>query len=279
VKRTLVAVALAVIFMLALASPAFAIVFTTTYEMEGTINFKKQAGHVCNTGAEFKQTIAGSGKMDKVMDIAMVPGKLTVSDVNNWVAGATPLTVTSVWELCTPAKYTYEDVPVSVSAMYGDWNVPAVWHEDAQDIDVVVEGMVGTTVANLAERFGWEALTNQIWAVQVQADPGFSGNLSQTGEAAYGPYATANPDDDQWTWDGNDVELGDDFVGDYFTMEQHARTSQGTLRRYIDVSSPWSHAYLHEDMSVVGKSDVKEAFSMKNLASGQDVVRDWWRLF
>jgi len=109
VKRTFVAVALAVIFVLALAAPALAsMTHTATYEMEGVINFKKQAGHACNTGGVLKQTIAGSGKMDKVMDIAMVPGKLTVADQNDWVAGATPLTVTSVWELCTPPKYTYD---------------------------------------------------------------------------------------------------------------------------------------------------------------------------
>jgi hypothetical protein len=309
VKRTLVAVALAVFFVLALAAPAFAFTLSSTYEMEGVINYKLQAGHACNTGGVLKQTIAGSGKMDKVMDIAMVPGKLTVSDANNWVAGATPLTVTSVWELCTPPKYTYDGTgpvgqlvgatdlagksltaPVAIGSLYGTNDVPAYWDQSDKK-------MQGVTVAALAKRYGWDALTGQIWAVQVAADPGFSGNLSQKGEAAYGPYwykagatwetswnAAPSSYTDTWRWETNKdgisgAAVGKDFIGDYFTMEQHARTSQGTLRRYIDKSSPWSHAYLHEDMSVVGKSDIKEAFKMDNLPAGKDVPKDWWRLF
>jgi hypothetical protein len=34
----------------------------------------------------------------------------------------------------------------------------------------------------------FDAVSKQIWAVQVSADPGFSGNLHQQFEAAYGPY-------------------------------------------------------------------------------------------
>jgi len=107
VKRTLVAVALVVVFVMALAAPTFAqtITHTATYEMDGAINFKKQMGHLCNTGAEVKQTIMGSGQMDKVQTVSLVRGKITMEDANDYVAGATPLTVTTVWELCTPPKY------------------------------------------------------------------------------------------------------------------------------------------------------------------------------
>jgi len=304
VKRTYVAVALAVIFVLALAAPALAsVTHTATYEMNGVINFKKQAGHLCNTGGELKQTIAGSGTMSKVMDVAMVPGKLTVNDTNDWVAGATPLTVTSVWELCTPPKYTYDAtyygntyaVPVSSAAMYNVHNVPAVAR-----INVARNGMVidGRTVADLAEAGGWEALTGQIWAVQVQANSGFSGDLHQKGEAAYGPYwgtagnegfpfafdAGWGDNEDAWRWETDEDlvlgrAVGADYVGNFFNMQQMARTSQGTLKRYIDVSSPWSHAYLMQDMSIVGKSEVSEFFTMPNQAAGADIVKDWWNLF
>jgi hypothetical protein len=172
----------------------------------------------------------------------------------------------------------------------GDAAMPAYWDQTDGEFK-------GITVRHLAKMFGWDALTDQIWAVQVQADPGFSGNLSQKGEAAYGPYwdlQDATYASDWYKGDTNYSDtfrreadkdglmgfvVGKDYVGDYFTMEQHARTSQGTLRRYIDESSPWSHAYLHEDMSVVGKSDVKEAFTMNNLPAGKDVPKDWWRLF
>jgi len=307
VKRTLVAVTLAVVFVLVLAAPAFAMFHSATYEMNGVINFKKQAGHYCNTGAEFKQTIVGSGTMSKAQTVLMTPGKINMDDTNDWVAGATPLTVTSVWKLCTPPKYTWRtellleggiigpyDIPVSVLSIYGQYNMPAYAHFFGND-HLLRNGVWGVTHEMLAERFGWDAVSEQFWAVQVQADPGFSGNLHQKGEAAYGKYWGSNvqnpfdSDDgwannkDRWRWEWNEGVLergiGADYVGDYFNMDQMARTSQGTVKRYIDISSPWSGAYLMEDMSVVGKSEIKEAFKMPNVPAGKDVPKDWWRLF
>jgi Holliday junction resolvasome RuvABC endonuclease subunit len=317
VKRTFVAVVLAVVFVLALAAPALAqVVFhTATYEMEGVIDFKKQAGHYCNTGAEFKQTISGSGKMDKVQTVTMVKGKITMDDKNDWVAGATPLTVTSVWKLCTPPKYTYYDadpdifhggdgtwgfdIPVSIASIYHPtYNMPAYWSPLSFD-DPHAKAQLGYTHEQLAAVFGWDAVSEQYWAVQVQADPGFSGNIHQKGEAAYGPFWGADgvqafddswreggvfKSNNKWRWaldrDGYIFpQTGKNYVGDYFNMEQMARTSQGTLKRYIDISSPWSGGYLHEDMSVVGKSMVAEAFKLVNLPAGADIPGDWWRLF
>lgn len=307
-KRSL-AVILAVVFVLAIAAPAFAMYHTATYEMEGVINFKKQAGHYCNTGAEVKQIISGSGKMDKVQTVTQVKGRVTMDDKNDWVAGATPLTVTTVWKLCTPPKYTYTDTltftdgvitkdmevtaPVTSMSIYGWNNMPAEYRFSNSTLPYA---LLGWTHEMLAEFYGWDAVSEQYWAVQVQADPGFSGNLHQNGEAAYGKYwgwnqhGRAFVEDDSWTnnkdrwrWEQNDGvwsrEVGADYVGDYFNMDQMARTSQGTLRRYIDISSPWSHAFLHEDMSVVGKSQISEAFRMPNLPAGKDVPKDWWRLF
>ena len=314
-KRTFVAVALAVVFVLALAAPAMAqaIFHTATYEMDGVIDFKKQAGHFCNTGAEVKQTIMGSGVMDKVQTITQVKGKITMDDTNDWVAGATPLTVTTVWKLCTPPKYTYYDgddpapldgtdgtygydVPVGISSIYQygeeDFDMPASY-------DSRISEQVGLTHAMLADYYGWDAISDQYWAVQVQADPGFSGNIHQKGEAAYGPFWTngapfayddgwkedGSNKNDSWRWqynkDGNVVSpaVGANYVGDYFNMEQMARTSQGTLKRHIDISSPWGHGYLYEDMSVVGKSQITEAFKLGNLPAGKDVPKDWWLLF
>jgi len=329
VKRTLVALALVVVFVLALATPAFAMYHTASYKFEGTINFKTHAGHACNTGAEFKQLIEGAGTMDKTMSVLMKPGIITINDVNDWVAGATPLTVTSVWELCTPPKYTYDGVdvlgqdmtaPVAIGAMYPNMvDYPGSFvprpvefggGDLAEDPSMIA---LGATVYQLADFMGWDPLTSQIWAVQVKADPGFSGNLHQKGEAAYGPFLggeygyeadwdlpygpltwqfgdlegtldTLKSYSDHWRWEENKdgylrATPGADYVGDYFTMEQMARTSQGTLRRYIDVSSPWSHAYLHEDMSVVGTSKISDAFEMKNIAAGADILKDWWLLF
>ncbi len=46
------------------------------------------------------------------------------------------------------------------------------------------------------------------------------------------------------------------------TFEQQAGTSQGTVKRYADISSPWSGAYLYENMRVVGSAEINETFTM-----------------
>jgi len=146
----------------------------------------------------------------------------------------------------------------------------------------------------------WEVdeLTDQIWAVQVEADPGYSGGLSQDFEAAYGSYGGIIDDpegdvpgavdgfdgDDFWYFQPDEdgvlgVTKGDDYVGNYFEIDQMARTSQGTTQRYIDISSPWSGAYLHEDMTVTGMAEIEEDFEMGNLEPGEEAVPDWWDLF
>jgi len=290
VKRSIVAIMLAVVFVMALAAPAFAQTMnhSATYEMDGTIDFRKQAGHKCNTGAEYKQTIVGDGEMAKEQSVAMSRGLLTVEDANDYVAGETGLTVTSVIELCAPPKYTYEDddgneAVVHPAAMYGDEDQPYIFGPDGfQDANY-----------DMADTYSdWNAVSDQIWAVQVAADPGFSGNLHQDFTAAYGPYDSSgymwdgeedfdNPADERWAWanDDWDIVVDDDYVGNYFDIEQHARTSMGEVKRFIDISSPFSHAYLMEDMSVVGKSDIEEAFNMTNIGPGADMPGLWWDLF
>ncbi len=47
-------------------------------------------------------------------------------------------------------------------------------------------------------------------------------------------------------------------------MEQTIGTSQGTVRRYTDISSPYSGAYLFLDITVEGSSEITESFSMGN---------------
>jgi hypothetical protein len=195
-KRTFVAVALAVVFVLALAAPAFAqdMSHSATYNLDGDISLEKQVGHLCNTGAEMKQTIYGQGKMEKVMDVYMEQGLVTVADTNDWVTAPDAvrnLTVTSVIELCAPPKYTYDDDEftgvVHPWAMYCE-DVPLTWYGwDAGD-DFFLGDPWGNT-ANIDDS-QWDAVSKQIWAVQVEAAAGFSGNLHQNFEAAYGPYSS-----------------------------------------------------------------------------------------
>ena len=344
-KKTL-AVTVAVVFVLAFAAPVFAqsMDHNATYKMDGTIDLEKQVGHLCNTGAEMKQTIHGEGEMDKVMDTSQVQGVLTVSDEQDWITAEDAvrnLTVTSVIELCAPPKHeataeefvygedagwqqlASEDYVPSPHELYEtgaqdtglrEWALAA--HPDAEDqAEILAMSDEELRAAFAGHDFGegdlediearyttteYEALTNQIWAAQVEAEPGFSGNLHQDFEAAYGPYegwledgpaygAMESTEDHVIHRDAFGFRVdpngyvtavsGDDYVGNYFNIDQLARTSQGTVRRYIDISSPWSHAYLYEDMEVVGMAEIEEGFVMDNLAPGEEAVPEWWDLF
>ena len=401
-QKNVFVVALVVVFVMALSVPVLAMTHTATYEMEGIIAYQKQTGHLCNTGAEYKQTITGSGEMSKVQNVAMVPGKITVDDTNDYVAGETSLTVTSVIELCAPPKYELDGVPLdelldrpydgpdpyneglqeltwrefiaiwlriidppngplndngmdqveidmdivnrfidhiedeieyikseiarleeegaseseidaekewlevyeellsAINALLASAGDKAVVHPSAmyRDLDQPhtyygADGWGGTESYKDADSYNnWEAVSDQIWAVQVAADPGFSGNLHQDFIAAYGPYEGRAydqldadddyaPDDDYWAWENSDWDIivGSDYVGNYFNIDQTARTSMGTVQRYIDISSPFSHGYLMEDMSVVGESEITEAFEMTNISPGADVPGLWYDLF
>jgi len=345
--KKIIAVSFAVLIILAFAVPVFAQSMThnVTYRMSGKIDLEKQVGHLCNTGGQMKQTIKGEGEMTKVMNTSQVKGKLTVSDEQDWVTAEDAtrnLTVTSVIELCAPAKSEV----TSTDRAYGSegWGShstesilsPQQWYDVAQlnqrgDVwerngsfygsrDAMLADSQGISVARLRaqnspeqldqiyrelaengyRRHKVEPLTDQVWAVQVSPDPGFSGTLTQDFEAAYGPYEGVltdgpgadflGPETDHTIHrDGfgfrtdNDgyrvIVTGDDYVGNYFNIDQFARTSQGTTRRYIDISSPWSHAYLYEDMEVVGMAEIEESFAMDNLAPGAEAIADWWDLF
>jgi hypothetical protein len=248
--KPIVALLLALAFIMAPAA-AFAeeddishIGHTVAYDMDGTINYLRQAGHFCNSGAEMQQTISGTGAMTKNSGIILQAGYIKVDDDNDWVTAAdalSNLTVTTAIRLCAPAKHVYgdEEVPIDESDYY-----------DALD-------GAGLDAA------GFEALTDQIWAVQVMAEPGYAASLSTDFQAAYGKYEDRGV-------------IG--YPGEFFRVNQTARTEQGTLRRYIDISSMRSHGYLHEDLSVTGKSYVRERFNLNNRGAKKE-SRSWYDLF
>jgi hypothetical protein len=313
VKKTFVAVALAVIFVLAIAAPAFAIVHIATYDMDGDIYMDKQVGHFCNTGAEQLQTIRGTGKMTKSMTVMISAGKVDVDDKNDFVTApdaVSNLVVTSVITLCTPPKFTYtgpgwfdaeENYEFSVhpSAIYD----PGYGASTPRSFFLPsLFGFTGYGWDEVADWYGWDAVSEQIWAARVEANPGFSGNLHQDWEAAYGGFWGGTPDtfglydfEDPWTsfgglfnqagkwrWETDEdgilgAGLGKKFVGDYFKMTQMARTSDGDVKRYIDISSPWTGAYLYEDFEVAGFAEIMDSFTMINLPAGEDMPGDWWK--
>ncbi len=132
-----------------------------------------------------------------------------------------------------------------------------------------------------------EPLTEQVWAVQIEAESGESGNVSQGFEATSGSYDAdvkegnseeVKEDSFRVNVDGDgeaEVVKGDQYVGESFEMDQKAGTSGGTTKRHIDISSPHSGAYLHEDMKVEGEAEIKESFSMENIKPGSKVDTDW----
>lgn len=416
-RKTLIAMFLSLLLILNLALPAFAVplivprfgedeIFrapatgslshSAGYQLEGMIDFRKQAGHYCNTGAEMLQTIKGDGLISKEMTVLMVGGKINLDDSNDFVAAADSmqgLEVTSVIRLCAPPKsiFTekgafYSSLVAFFNQLFYNYNIPGVDQDDEQNARIIAKllqefpqyqegqavpplwhyldqlppgsfdqamldlmailglsflGNFGgaelqTELEELLKDYfdldsvqGDEALqlilsrisslqeidplTDQIWAVSVAADPGHTGSLNQQFSAASGPwggvysplgdllsgnssdvpqeeidqlniYFFGDGQDDTFWFDFTEypdytVERGPDFVGSYFTIDQYAYTDQGTMKRYIDISSSWNHGYLSEDMTVTGQSSVEETFSMLNLEAGVDMPANWWVLF
>lgn len=252
-----VVVFLLTIFMLLGVAPSASgyLGHSIDYNMDGTVEMQKQAGHEYETGARMRQVISGQGEISKQAIMEMEEGYLQVEDNQDWVTAEgnlRNLTVTTSIRLFTPAKYVYGTEEA------------VVWWEDVYEAlsPVYYEGDGDPDFRASRRLHRWDALTSQTWAVQVSANPGGSGQLSSEFEAVYGPGA---------------VEAGaDTFLGDYFEIKQSAGVSDGTLRRYIDISSSRRHAYLFEDMRVDGTAKVNEAFSLVNITGAG---LNWYDLF
>jgi len=185
----------------------------------------------------------------------------------------------------TPEEYTAEHYASDMArALDADYEQLQEWSRTA----VLGEGWP----AGSYREYEYDWLTDQIWAVEVEANPGMSGNVHQEFEAAYGDtYAGMVEDkddlrDDQWGFEedtdvhaGYSAIRGVDYVGNYFHIDQMARTSDGELRRFIDISEPFEGTYLMEDFEVVGEVEVEEAFTMDNVAPGEEIEVVWYDLF
>ena len=147
----------------------------------------------------------------------------------------------------------------------------------------------------------WEGITyyrteltphsEQVWFAGVALEPGAKGVLMKRIDSAYGTTAYVfNENDELWPsgrgyrgpdhgfgfvrdGDGYRVERGRDYPGSYVDIEQVADASKGTVTRYIDVSSPFSGAYLREDMTVSGSGKVDEILRSVNIRAG--AFLDW----
>jgi hypothetical protein len=151
----------------------------------------------------------------------------------------------------------------------------------------------------------FSALSDQVWAVSLETEPGGQGRFNQEIEAAYGSYtgltAGGSAADSEYseasngwwfvdrqnrplggllvTVDGRAVNSGGDFVGDYFSLDQYAYNTGGLTRRYISISSPWSQGFIKEDVQVVGSLVVRDTFMMDNREQGWDLQHGWRELF
>jgi|GEM_PF-1895090 len=172
----------------------------------------------------------------------------------------------------------------------------------AEETNFSYQELVGLSQSEMLERAAGkidsfyftevEELTDQTWAAQVEAEPGEKGRLDQSFEAAYGDTYAGQVEekddlaDDEWGFTedknvaaGHAPVRGEDYVGNYFHIDQFASTSEGTVKRYIDISSPFTGSYLHEDFEVVGEAQVEESFSMENITPGEDADILWHDLF
>ncbi len=158
-------------------------------------------------------------------------------------------------------------------------------------IDAVIDITATESDTESKTEFNLEEVSDQVWAVQVEADPGEDGQLSQEFEAAHGPYdedfdveteEEVNKDAFGFGLDEDgyfEVLTGEDYVGDYFKIDQKASTTGGTTKRYIDISSQWTGGYLYEDMVVEGTAEITESFHMDNVKPGEEAVPEWHDLF
>lgn len=149
---------------------------------------------------------------------------------------------------------------------------------------LVVEGVIGIT-----------RKTTQEWGLYLSPNPGEEGKYEADFIAAYGPGPyNENVYDEEYRWwydetkivehdnymDIDHIEYGDRYVGNYFDIDQYAYTSDGETRRFISISSPFSHSIVEEQMEVIGMAEVKETFELDNLEPGPDAITlAWYELF
>jgi len=228
-KKIYLSLTLMLILLFSVVSPVFS--FSTMehsirYHGDGDLTLYKQAGHLCNTGAQMDQVIEGKGSLTKYTTIYMQKNYLQVVDNNDWITAADAvenLTVTTSIRLCSPAKHVYHDgTPVAEELLF-----PLLY----LGVDAPIY-----------------PLTSQVWETSIAVAPGYVGRLHTGFDAAHGPYAGAfyipwggffylPAHENEWRFvrsaetGETSVEWGPAYVGDYFAIQQYASTSYGITRR------------------------------------------------
>jgi hypothetical protein len=265
---------------------------TIIYEIGGLISIDRQLGYACTNGAVKRQQVSGYGDMTKSETVRMANNIITVDETSDWSVAANAiggLTVTTTIQLCNrPLSAAAETYEISPGVYIYEDDIINVYHPYVVSGDIDVYG-----------------LTQQLWATRVQTNPGQEGSYHSDFIAAYGPgpyekeYGAIDPDgilfyyDEKYLWEydenvhysdrddkRNGYERGDYYVGNFFSIEQFAYTSGGSMNRLISMSSPFENTLLKEDMSVVGMASIRESFEMRNLIGGPKAVTlAWYELF
>jgi hypothetical protein len=288
---------LLMIFILALTAPVTAqddtrFKHTVYYDVGGKIFINREIGHACTTGAVKRQRIEGYGELDKAETISIAGNIITVDETTNWTvpAGAIGgLSVTTTIDLCNRAmSVVAEDYIVDGETILEAGAIINTYHP------LVVDGTIKVTAA-----------TSQAWATLITTNPGHLGTYDADFIAAYGPgpyeklygaediYGNIFFYDDDYMWEYREgvshldrddrkkgYERGDYYVGNYFNIDQYAYTSEGSMRRYISMSSPFENTVFEQELNVVGMAEVRESFDLHNLKGGPKAITlVWYELF
>jgi len=284
-KESFLSFYLAFVLLLALAIPVFAeegprFSHSARYDIDGIMDITKEFGDPCTTGAFKRQTIRGQGKFTKSEDVQIARHIMSFEDEMEWSTAddaVSNLQVTSRIELCArpmsaaaddyAAEYVYDNDYELIREGYDirQGDIISPYHP------LVVEGLLGVS-----------PLTRQVWATAVSSEPGHEGAYKADLIAAYGPGPhdeEAYGKDFRWWFDDDDmgsISHGDRYVGNYFEIDQYVFTSSGETRRFLSISSPFSNAYIEEDLSVTGMAEITDDFKMDNLEPGIDAITLAW---
>ena len=280
---------------------------TIRYDVSGLISIDRTLGHECTTGAVKNQTILGYGDLLKYENVRMVPHIISHQDETSWSVPAdavSGLVVTTTIDLCArpmktaAANYVYltdvftaEQLELLETASLEELRAIQESINDERFIlegdlispyhPLVVDGLVRVNPK-----------TEQVWGTRITTTPGNEGLYEVDFRAAYGPGPrevdgvqidlgrTIFYSQDQMWWFDDTKEDGYDtgrfYVGNYFYIDQHAYTSDGTMQRLISMSSPFYNTLLYDNVNVAGQAEIKEAFSMENLTAGRDARTLLW---
>ena len=265
---------------------------TINYKIGGLISIDRQIGHDCSTGAVKKQTVRGYAEMTKHESVRIAKGIMKIDEQSDWSVPANALsglTVTTTIKLCSrPMSAASQVYAFDTDNILKEGDIINPYHP------LVVDGTISVS-----------GLTSQLWATALSTIPGHTGSYYADFVAAYGPgpyevmygmedqYGNIYFPDKDFIWEYDPAvayfdrdhktrgyKRGKYYVGNYFNIEQYAYTSNGSLKRFISMSSPFEDTILVEDLEVIGMAAVREAFSMHNLKGGPKAITlTWYELF